>query len=209
MSPTQSPSFTVSPTPGPTSSLSYNVQIFIYDSAGALVKSFSAGSSPAAISSPSVSEASWDPTAGPLVMSSQGWSASYDGRSQSGDALPNGSYMAVIRSENGGTIQNAQVTFSIFRSNPPGLSVLIAAPNPAGKGASRIQIAWQPAREVEIQAYNLAGEMVQDLGRHAASPIQWELGGASGQPLAGGIYVIRARIPGEKRGVTAKWVLLR
>lgn len=197
MTPSISATFTVSPTAG-----AVTVVLRVYDSASVLIYEVAAGTSSGAVLDFSLDKATWDPSLGPLTLSSPPWSFAYSGASNFG-ALQNGVYRLDVVSS-GGATGLVSKTVLVLRSNGPGVGGL-AWPNPAGAKTQIVFFAWSPTNlDVEAWVYNNAGEKVSALGILSGGRGAWVLGSA-----ANGIYLIALRAPNERRPRLIKVALAR
>jgi hypothetical protein len=177
----------------------------IYDSAGIEVFSAAVGSASAALSGLSASQDPWDPATGALVLSDGAWSYSYTGLDHGGTLLRNGVYLFVVEMQGGGSVQKQ---LRVLGAGAGRIS-LNAGPNPLRPGQSGVSISWSPAQRVELKVYALDGSLVRDFGAEPFPPVAWDLRSSSGGLVANGIYVITARVPGERSPQTFKLILAR
>lgn len=181
------------------------IRLRIYDSSGLLVFSADAGRAPAALGGFNLSADPWDPGAGALTLSEGSWSFSYDGKDGSGAVLRNGAYLLVLESEGGGSVQKQ---LRILGAGAGRVSLLVG-PNPVRGGQDSVRIAWSPIARVELKIYSLDGGLVRDFGPLSAPPQTWDLRSPEGRSIANGIYVVSARIPGERTPQTFKIMVAR
>jgi hypothetical protein len=173
-----------------------------------LVNSFPAQPSQSALSAVQLSADPWDPAQGNLILSSGSWQASFAGQSSIGMDLPGGLYFIHLRSDDHGTVTVLEKAFTLVRSFGGSLA-LGASPNPVLASSPSALIFWSPAVAAELQAYSLSGELIKDFGRQSLGSLRWDLRGAGGQPVAGGIYIIRARVPGKRAFFSFKLAVIR
>ncbi len=181
------------------------LRLRIYDSSGLLVLDREAGFADVAPTALSLSPDPWDPAKGALVLSHAAWSLAYDGKDGSGAQLRNGVYLLVIESAGGATVR---ASLRVLGAGSGRVS-LVAGPNPVLPQDRQIRISWAPITIVELKVYSLDGSLVRDLGGAAAPPLYWDLRSAAGEPVAGGIFVVSARIPGERQPQTFKLRVVR
>jgi hypothetical protein len=62
---------------------------------------------------------------------------------------------------------------------------------------------------VELKVYSLDGQLVRDFGTPGLPPTNWDLATGSGVSVANGIYVLQARVPGERSGQFFKLMVAR
>ena len=184
------------------------VTLLVYDSSGLLLRTVSAGNAAAALQSLAWSPQPYDPGKGPLLLSDGAWSFSYDGKDGSGAVLRNGVYLLVLDSRQGSTVTKTQAEVTVIGNG--GVAVtLMAGPNPLRGGADTVTIAWQPAAQpVELKVYSLYGGLVASLGVQT-SPAMWNLRSAGGAPAADGVYLITARVPGQRSPQCFKLMVAR
>jgi hypothetical protein len=208
---TPTSSFTVSPTISPTFSpglaMPYSVALRVYDSSGLLLRSADAGRAAGALGTLSAAPQPFDPGKGTLAISDGTWTYAFDGKDSSGAVLRNGVYLFVLEfsGPSGGT---AQVQVQVVGSGGTGVNIF-AAPNPARPSSGKVSIYWSPVVRVELKVYELGGGLVQDFGLTGVPPMVWDLKTASGQPVANGIYVVSARVPGERSPRVFKLMVAR
>ena len=180
----------------------------MYDSSGLLVRTQSAGSAGALVTAVSWSPQPYDPGKGPLQLEAAGWTYDFDGLDGSGAVLRNGVYLFVLESRQGGAGDSVKFQVTVVGEGGVGV-ILIAAPNPARAGSGSVSISWRPAGQaVELKIYDLNGGLVRDLGT-SLSPAAWNLEGPGGARAADGIYLITARVPGQRSPQCFKFALLR
>lgn len=178
--------------------------VHLYDSSGLLVYEGPAGSSSAALTDVVLSAAPWDPAQGPLLLTQGTWSFSYDGLDSSRTRIRNGVYLLVLENQDGSKVQKQ---LQVLGAGAGQVSVL-AGPNPIGPKDRQVIIRWTPITTVELKIYSLDGGLARDFG-HAVPPQIWNLQLSNGQSVAGGIYVITARIPGERTPQFFKLMVVR
>lgn len=166
----------------------------VYDSSGLLVFSGPAGQALSLADGFNVSADPWDPGQGPLMLSAGDWSHAYEGRDNSGAVLRNGVYLLVLRATDG---QTSQKTLRVL-GRGTGLVSLRAGPNPVGPTAPEVRLVWSPIAALELKIYSLDGQLVRDFGLEAVPPLAWDLRNSGGKIVAGGVYVVVARLPGER-----------
>jgi hypothetical protein len=181
------------------------VTLRLYDSGGLLVFEAPAGAAGAALGGVRLSQEPWDPSQGPLILSWDAWSHSFDGLDASGAVLRNGAYLLVLESAGGG---NVQAQLRVIGTGS-GLVSLRAGPNPLRPGQTQLRITWSPLMALELKIYTLSGDLVRDLGRAALPPLTWDLRNASGSLVANGIYIVIARVPGERQPQFFKLMVAR
>jgi hypothetical protein len=186
-----------------------SVTLYVYDSAGLLVRTLQAGSAPAALSLVQTSADPYNPATGPLILSQGAWSFSYDGDDGSGAVLRNGVYLFVVQSQQGGgVVGTVKFQVTVIGNGGAGV-VLVAVPNPVRSSAEEVSVQWQPSNQVvELKVYDLARGLVRSLG-DTSSPAQWNLRTGDGEKVADGVYFISARIPGQRRPTLFKLVVTR
>jgi regulation of enolase protein 1 (concanavalin A-like superfamily) len=201
-SPTLTASANASPSPTPVG-VGSSLTLRVFDSSGVQVYTGPAGSAPAFPSSLNVSSDPWDPAQGPLQIGDGTWTFTYSGLGSDGAVLRNGVYLLVVEG-GGGSIQR---TIQIVGAGLKGVE-LVAAPNPLQAGVAGLSIRWQPSVVVELAAYGLDGALIRDFGK-VSSPYFWDLKTASGRSVADGIYLLGARLPGERRPRFFKVMVVR
>jgi hypothetical protein len=177
---------------------------------GQLIYETTAGFAPAAIGTLAFSSDPWDPGIGLLTVSEGSWSFALDGLDSTGAEIPNGVYIVEASSVNGAQsyTQTSQVT--LIRGDPVNITGLNAAPNPVLPGNLAIFIWWNPVPVVDVQIYNNAGELVRTLMRGSArSSAWWDMKDSGGATVANGIYLVYARVPGQRRGAAFKVAISR
>jgi hypothetical protein len=170
------------------------VTLKVYDSANLLVRQVQAGSSPVLLSGVSLSQSPYDPGQGPLLLSQGAWSFAFDGLDASGAVLRNGLYILVLESQQGGASSTVRVELQVLGKGG-GSVVLSAAPNPSA--GTPVALRWLPAVPVELKIFSFSGALVRDLGV-AQPPQAWNLESSGGAPVSGGIYLVSARVPGQR-----------
>jgi hypothetical protein len=179
----------------------------VYTSSGQLVRTLSIGTASAPLQSVAWSPQPYNPAAGPLLLSDGAWSYAYDGKDDNGDLLQNGVYLLEIVSRQGSSTSTVEVEITVIGSEGGGL-LLTAAPNPARSG-SGIVIQWLPATQrVDLEIYDMDGGLVRNFGE-LSSPAVWTQRTGGGEQVAGGVYVICARIPGQKQPAFFKLAVIR
>jgi hypothetical protein len=184
------------------------VTLRVFDSSGLVQRTIAAGMASGALSTFNLSGDPYDPSGGPLILSSGGWTFSFDGRDGQGDVLRNGAYVFELESQDGGSVSTVRRNVQVVGSGVP-MVQLMAGPNPLRPGTLQVLIQWQPSVPVDLKIYTLNGELVRDLGRVAAGPIAWDLRSSTGALAANGIYWIAARRPGERQPRLFKLLLAR
>lgn len=179
----------------------------VYDSSGLLLRTVAAGNAAAALGEVDAAPQPFDPGKGLLTLSQGGWSYGYDGKDNSGAVLRNGVYLLSVESV-GPSTGKASVQIQVVGSGGMGVA-LVVAPNPARPGVDLVRLYWSPLIRVELKVYALDGELIRDLGLSGLPPQDWDLRGASGQPVANGIYVVNARVPGERSPRSFKLMVAR
>ena len=215
---TPAPSRTPSPTPSPRPSAtpratasasplpgSAIVTLQVYDSANLLVRQVPAGSSAALLGAVSLSQSPYDPGQGPLLLSQGAWAFAFDGKDGSGAVLRNGLYILVLESRQGGASATVRVQVQVLGKGGPSVS-LAAAPNPSH--GSPVTLRWLPALPAELKVYGLGGALVRDLGT-VGPPQAWNLDGPGGAPVSAGLYLVSARVPGQREPSFFKIAVLR
>lgn len=202
MSPT--PTYSESPVAGPVL-----VTVKVYDSSGLLVQSLSGGTAAAALTSISVSSNPYNPGTGPLLLSQGGWTFSFPGVDSTGSVLRNGIYLFVVVSQEGGKqVGSVEFQVTVLGSGGEGVD-LLAAPNPVHSSSGYVSIQWQPAGQVvELKIYDLPRGLVRNWGV-CSSPVTWDLRTGSGEKVGDGIYVISARVPGQRKPTLFKLMVAR
>ncbi|HTA16775.1 MAG TPA: hypothetical protein VK786_03410, partial [bacterium] len=101
----------------------------------------------------------------------------------------------------------AEIT--VIGSEGVGIKQLSAAPNPARSPGNGVLIQWRPAtQKVELEVYDMDGGLVRSFGE-SLSPVTWNLGTGGGRQVAAGVYVVCARIPGQKLPAFFKLAVVR
>jgi hypothetical protein len=149
----------------------------------------------------------YNPTAGPLLLSDGAWSYAFDGKDSNGDLLQDGVYLFEIVSRQGNSTSTVEAEITVIGSAGGDLG-LTAAPNPARSG-SGIVIQWRPASQrVDLEIYDMDGGLVRSFGE-LSPPAVWTQRTGGGQEVSGGVYVICARIPGQKQASFFKLAVIR
>jgi hypothetical protein len=167
------------------------------------MRQFSAGTVGAPLPGVTLSQNPYDPGGGPLFISQGLWSCGYDGRDASGAMLRNGLYLMVLSFS--GSSSTVKVQLQVLGKGGGGLA-LSAGPNPC-VGPS-VVLRWFPTVAAEITVHGLDGELVKDLGLRV-QPMVWDLTGSDGRPVSAGIYLVGARVPGERSPSYFKLAILR
>jgi hypothetical protein len=176
--------------------------------AGNLVQSLDAGGSAQAVLSLQFSINPYDPAKGLLLISNGSWSVAFNGRGSSGQALANDMYRVQAISVSGSSSVQCQGNLQILGGSGVQLEALSVAPNPLREG-DVMMLNWVPTGVVDIQIYNLAGELVMDLGDYSSPPALWNLNSGSGVKVSNGIYVICMRPLGQRLAQLLKAAILR
>ncbi|HTB34443.1 MAG TPA: hypothetical protein VK842_06240, partial [bacterium] len=156
----------------------------------------------AALAGVTLSQNPYDPGSGPLLISHGSWSCSYNGRDGSGAVLRNGLYFLVLTFNGGAPLK---VQFQVLGKGAPGV-VLSAGPNPC-VGPS-VTLRWFPAVAAQITVHAQDGSLVRDLGLRSP-PLAWNLSASDGRPVAAGVYLLGARVPGQRSPSYFKLAVLR
>jgi hypothetical protein len=180
----------------------------IYDANGALLYQSQAYSSDHLVTDATLAPGPFDPQLGPLAINSGDWKASYSGRDSQGNFVPNGTYEMEIKSDSGPKHAELKVIFTVLNDSGPGISLVIGH-NPVMPGANFVVINWVPAQPVELSVYDSAGELIRDFAPGPMPPATWDLKTSSGKPAGEGIYVVVARIPGQRARTPFKLALVR
>jgi hypothetical protein len=85
---------------------------------------------------------------------------------------------------------------------------LSVGPNPIRPGQTFAFIKWSPITLLELKIYGLDGGLVRDLGV-TGPPATWDLRTGQGQVAANGIYIVSARLAGERQPQTFKLMVAR
>jgi len=179
----------------------------VYSSSGLLLRILSIGTTGAALRSLTWSPQPYNPAVGPLLLSDGAWSYAFDGKDAKGDLLQNGVYLLEIVSRQGSGTSTVEIQITVVGSEGGGLE-LTAAPNPARSG-SGVVIQWRPAtQKVDLEIYDMDGGLIRSFGE-LSSPLVWPLRTGGGEQVAGGVYVICARIPGQKLPAFFKLAVVR
>ncbi len=147
----------------------------------------------AALVDVTLSQDPWDPGAGPLRLSSGAWSFDLSGRSGPNGPILNGVYLLVVESRGGSPVQKPLRVVG----KASGKVAVVAGPQPLRRGDRWLSIHWRPMTLVELKVYSLDGSLVRDLGAQPVSPVVWDLRNGNGNEVAGGVYLLSVRIPGE------------
>lgn len=177
----------------------------VYDAMGNLVAWRDAGSALAPIASFDAQPDPYDPGKGALSLSAGGFGYAYDGKDSQGSVLRNGAYLLVLENASGALM--AQRWITVLGQGSQGVQ-LLAGPNPVTASSGRIRLNWAPAGPLEIRVYTLSGELVANALVNGP-PWDWDLRSPGGAAVAGGIYVVVGRVPGERSGSLLKLVVLR
>jgi hypothetical protein len=114
---------------------------------------------------------------------------SWNGAGSGGTALPNGYYRFQVQSP-GGALVEAEV---YLEHQPWDAGNVLVSLLPKDSQA-RIRWNYSEAVDLSFDLYNLAGELIwQARGTGISGEVDWALLSASGQPVADGIYVLRAQ----------------
>jgi hypothetical protein len=176
----------------------------VYDSSGLMVAQVDLGPAPAVPSTVSLSADPWDPSQGPLILSNGAWSAQYNGVDSSGAVLRNGVYLLDLSGPSGASVHTSMKVLG----TGGGRVSLIAGPNPLRPGAAAILINFSPITLVELKIYGLDGGLIRDLGV-VAPPVTWDLRTQQGDAVANGLFIVSARLPGERQPQTFKLMVAR
>lgn len=124
-----------------------------------------------------------------MLIGHGGYGIQFTGASGSGEPLPNGYYRAQLVLEDGTKLEAA---FYLEHAAWEGGQVAVILP----PRATEAWIAWNYPETVEIRfdLYNLAGELIW-MGKASAQmgKIRWAMSSTSGQPVSGGVYLLRVR----------------
>lgn len=140
-----------------------------------------------------------------MILSDGAWSYSYKGLDHNGAVLRNGVYLFVVQMQGGGSVQKQ---LRVLGAGAGRLS-LNAGPNPLRPGTGSVSISWTPPQSVELKVFALDGSLVRDFGAVPLPPVSWDLRSSGGNLAANGIFVITARVPGERSPQTFKLLLAR
>jgi hypothetical protein len=186
-----------------------SVTLKIYDSSGLLVQSLSTGSAGSALTAVAISSNPYNPGTGSLLLSDGGWTYSFDGRDSTGAVLRNGIYLFVVASQEGGKqIGSVEFQVTVLGNGGAGVTLLVA-PNPVHSSAEYVSIQWQPAGQVvELKIYDLPRGLVRGLGT-CSSPAVWDLRTGGGEKVGDGIYIVSARVPGQRKPTLFKLMVAR
>lgn len=181
----------------------------VYNSSGLLLRSLSIGTNSAPLQSLTWSPQPYDPAAGPLLLSDGSWSYAFDGKDANGDQLLDGVYLLEIVSQEGSGTSTVKAEITVIGSEGAGINQLTAAPNPARSPGNGVLIQWRPAtQKVELEIYDMDGGLVRSFGA-SVSPVTWSLGTGGGKQVSAGVYVICARVPGQKLPAFFKLAVVR
>jgi len=181
------------------------VTLKVYDSSNLLVRQLPAGSAASLISAVALSQSPFDPSQGPLLLSHGSWAFAFDGRDASGAVLRNGVYILVLESRQGGVSSTVRVQVQVLGKGSAGV-LLQAGPNPCQGGP--VTLRWLPAVPVDLCIYGESGGLIKDLG--VVSPPQfWRLDSAGGAKVSAGVYLVSARVPGQRSPRWYKLAVLR
>lgn len=176
----------------------------LYDSSGLQVVQRPAGNAVALPTALNLSPNPWDPATGALLISQGTWSYAFDGKDGSGALLRNGVYLLTVSDPSGATVQ---ATLTVLGGGQKQVA-LVAGPNPVRPGQALVLIKWSPITLLELKIYGLDGGLVRSVGV-AAPPYTWDLRTQAGGLVANGIYVVAARLPGERHPQTFKLMVAR
>ncbi len=189
---TESATLTASPSPSPGSSGPLSVLIKIFDSAGRQVVILGpVGANnvgPIAFSAQPfhVLQGLLTITSGTVLMT-------WDGKGSFGQALATGDYQVrVVASEAGQTDQVYNASLTLILEADRVLSSAWVGPMPAKEKMTFDLSGVAGGHRVRVQVWNVAGDLVFSQ-RSLSGPIgifDWDLRSPSGQPVAGGIYLI-------------------
>lgn len=164
------------------------------------------GAATGALVSFNLSQDPWDPATGPLTLSAPAqWSFAFDGKDSDGALLRNGVYLLVVESQ-GSSPQQRQLR---ILGAGQGRSALSAAPNPVRPGQTAVRLDWGGGAPVELKVYTLDGALVRDLGLASSPPLWWDLRTGQGAWTSNGIYVVTARVKGERSPQSFKLLVAR
>jgi hypothetical protein len=180
-----------------------SVTFCVYDSGGLLMRQLGAGSVAAPLTTVSLSQNPYDPGSGPLVISHGAWTFQYNGRDASGAELRNGLYLLVLSFSGGSS--TIKIQLQVLGEGGNGVE-LSAGPNPCQ--GSNVQLRWFPAVPAEVTVHGQDGSLVRDLGLRLP-PLTWNLATADGRQVSAGIYLIGARVPGQRSPSFFKLAVLR
>ena len=200
---TATPTPTKTASPSPVGSLAWTLKV--YDSSGWLLRELSAGVSRRPVRSFGAWPQPYDPSLGPLHLGDGDWSFGYDGRDAKGAELASGVYQLALV-DAAGAVQ-ALKTVEVLGAQGAALAMK-AGPNPLRAGDAQVRVTWDPALAADLRVYDQAGQLVRDLGT-AAPPRAWDLRGAGGAAVADGVYVVTARLPGQRASQACKLAVAR
>jgi len=183
------------------------VSLTVYDSSGLLLRSTPAGTAAALVTAVSFSQSPYDPGLGPLGLSQGPWAFYYDGLDASGSVLRNGMYLFVIHSQMGSQSKDLSVQVRVLGRGAAGVT-LVAAPAPVPVGGGPLRVQWLPAVAVQLSLHGLDGGLVRDFGL-VAPPLNWDLRASGGAAVAPGVYLLSARVPGQRDGRLLKVAVTR
>jgi hypothetical protein len=184
-----------------------SVSLRVFDAAGLEVFYALLAPSDHLLATVELSARTWDPASGPLTLRDGNWSWDWDGRDAAGRPLRAGPYRLEIASVQGGSQAKASKDLLILASSLP-LNALWAAPNPVTKGVQGIRIGWKPGVPAELRVYDSTGSLVRSW-EDALPPQVWDLQGASGAQVAGGIYLVAVRAKGQQKAAVFKMAVAR
>jgi hypothetical protein len=206
--PTRTPSATISPTPSASPEASVSVHLDVFDARGVLVASQDLSPAFQSMTSFQVSSPSFNPSQGPLVLSSGTWSSSYNGMDNSGHGLAPGLYLLQLSSSGkaGSALADAKVAVTASGS---GLLWAACAPNPLNPGSEGV-LAWGPASAAEIKVFDASGALVRVFYPPAGTQsLHWDLKDAHGNRISSGIYLVALRAMGQRGQKVLKWAIAR
>jgi hypothetical protein len=123
------------------------------------------------------------------ISGGSGGGIPFHGTDDSGAPLSNGYYRVELKVVGGSGYEAA---FYLEHEPWAGGAVAIVLP----MRGTQATFCWNYPEAVRIQfdVYNLAGELVWQCGGHGQiGQARWDLQSAGGQPIAGGIYVVKSR----------------
>jgi hypothetical protein len=186
----------------------FAVLVQVYDSSGALVRSFSPKPSDHPILAPIAPSQAWDPYLNGLTVSDGDWQMSFDGKNQQGSFLANGVYLMEITTSTGSGSSKVKVFFTVL-SQPQPVHSIAVGPNPVLPGQEQVVITWRPALAGELRIYGEGGDLVRSFGSDAVPPLVWDLRTSSGQLASSGVYFVAVRSPGQRNSLVFKLALAR
>jgi hypothetical protein len=148
----------------------------------------------------------WAPEDGALTITAGSLQWSWTGDLGNGEPAPNGLYELRL-SLAGGSEQRV----ALWVKHAPRSAGLMAVPNPA-RGPVGLYWAPMPQGEAWLRVYNFSGELVIEFHAPASAGFQaWDLRSASGQDLAGGLYLVRLDLvsPSQRVRQTFKLAVAR